>query len=219
MQLNWIVDYSQNKLTLNIENHRYETVDGGQNIFKYTDNVFVKRIRQFPEMPDDWVQPHMDSPKITTGDEWPDEVDWLVENYTHIVGEKYLVKTYREKDGSITNENFVRGAGVNNLTDLISVNRLGQPASVQERWDWIELALASIDNMPDNIHTIDPNITNAPYGLVWGKHKETHVIHRYGSTQHCPCHVFPKIYVPVIISEENLLADVQKYNGHMSGNI
>lgn len=215
MQLDWVVDYSQNKLTLEIGNHLYETVDGGQNIFKYTDNVFVKRIRQFADMPDDWIQPHMDTPMGSSNDEWPDELDWIIENYSHIVGEKHFLKTYRNRDGSITTESFVRGMGVNNPTDLISVNRLGQPASVQERWDWEGIASAEISNMPQDIHTVDPNIDNAQSGLTWSRHKDTNVIQRHGTSQNCPCHVFPQIYVPVTILEENLTEDIQQYNGKM----
>ena len=52
MQLDWVPDYSENKLTLEIDNIKYITLDGGQNIDKYIDNEFNKRIRQFPEQAD-----------------------------------------------------------------------------------------------------------------------------------------------------------------------
>ena len=53
MQLDWVVDYSQNKLTFEIDNLRYETVDGGQNIYKYQDGELVQRLRQYPDHPED----------------------------------------------------------------------------------------------------------------------------------------------------------------------
>ena len=52
MQLDWVIDYSENRLTFEIDNLRYTTVDGGQNIYKYVDGVETKRIRQFPNEAD-----------------------------------------------------------------------------------------------------------------------------------------------------------------------
>ncbi len=70
MQLDWVVDYSQNKLTLELDNIVYQTFDGGQNIDKYIDGEFDKRIRQYPYKPHDWVQPHMEKPPSAEFDEW-----------------------------------------------------------------------------------------------------------------------------------------------------
>ena len=35
MELNWVVNYDENRLTFEVDNLRYTTVDGGQNIKKY----------------------------------------------------------------------------------------------------------------------------------------------------------------------------------------
>lgn len=201
MQLDWVPDYSENKLTLEIDNIKYITLDGGQNIDKYIEGEFNKRIRQFPEQADDWLQPHMETPLNASLDEWCAELDWLIETYPDIVGQRHLVLTYREKDGSITNTEHVRGQGANNLEDLISVNRIGIPASVQERWDWTELAVSYTP------------IENAPMGLAWSEHKETGQIIRHGHNQNCPCHVFPQIYKPVTIEKENLTEDITSFGG------
>lgn len=212
MQLDWQIIYEENKLVFEIENHRYETIDGGQNIHKYVDGEFVARLRQFPEKPDDWLQPHMLQPMSAPLDQWLPEIDYLIETFPQL-GEKHFVKTYRQRDGSIIEEDSVRGMGVNNLTDLISVNRLGQPAFVQERWDWTELANVVYENIPSIILQQDTNINKAPVGLCWGKHNETGIIQRYGNSQNCPCHVFPQIYQPVTLSEEEWKEDVVRYNG------
>ena len=60
-QLNWLHDYDTDITSLDIDNIRYETVDGGQNIYKYVDGELVKRLRQFPEEADDFIsKPFMD---------------------------------------------------------------------------------------------------------------------------------------------------------------
>ena len=124
---------------------KYTTVDGGQNIDKYIDGEFDRRIRQFPEKPEDWLQPHMSPPMAPDNDEWGPEIDWLIQTYPEQLGERCDSYEYRERDGSITTETFVRGQGANNWEDLISVNRLGQPASVQERWDWNQIAVSNLE--------------------------------------------------------------------------
>ena len=211
MQLDWVSNYEENRLTFEIDNLKYTTVDGGQNIDKYVDGEFNKRIRQFPDKPADWLQPHMSPPMVPEFDEWSDEINWLLKQYPEQLGERCYHHNdnrdsyqYKERDGSITTETFVRGQGVNNWVDLISVNRLGMPASVQERWDWIEIA-KSLDK-----------VENAPNGLAWSKHKDTGEILRHGQAQNCPCHVFPQIYVPVVILKEELESDVAKFGGRIA---
>lgn len=214
MQLDWVVDYSQNKLTFEIDNLRYETVDGGQNIYKYQDGELVQRLRQYPDHPEDYIQPFSPQPPEAPLDEWISEVDYLLQTYPQL-GEKHFVKTYRERDGSITTENFVRGMGVNNLDDLISVNRLGQPASIQEKWEWDELAsVSNLDDIPRNMFQEDENLQYATVGISWFRHKETGIIERAGSSQNCPCHVFPTIYPPVEIHPDDLDDDIARYGGH-----
>ena len=201
MQLDWVPNYSENRLTFEIDNLKYTTVDGGQNIDKYIDGEFDRRIRQFSEKPEDWLQPHMSPPMSPESDEWGPEIDWLIQTYPEQLGERCDSYEYRERDGSITTETFIRGQGANNWEDLISVNRLGQPASVQERWDWNQIAVSSLV------------VENAPNGLTWSKHIETGEIIRHGTSQNCPCHVFPQIYVPVVISEEDLKEDITSFGG------
>ena len=201
MQLDWVPNYEENRLTFEIDNLKYTTVDGGQNIDKYIDGEFDKRIRQFPEKPADWIQPHMSPPMVPTNDEWGPEIDWLIQTYPEQLGERCDSYKYKERDGSITTETFVRGQGANNWDDLISVNRIGIPASVQERWDWTVIAKSN------------DKTENAPQGLSWSKHNDTGEIIRHGSSQNCPCHVFPAIYVPVVVDEEDLQNDLANFNG------
>ena len=203
MQLDWVSNYSENRLTFEIDNLKYTTVDGGQNIEKYIDGEFDKRIRQFPNEPEDWLQPHKEQPTSADNDEWCAELNWLLKTYPEELGERCESYEYRERDGSITTETFVRGQGANNWDDLVSVNRIGIPASVQERWDWTELAKSHIKRK------------NAPYGLTWSKHNDTNEIIRHGSLQNCPCHVFPQIYVPVVINEEDLQEDLTNFGGSL----
>tara|TARA_R110000764_G_scaffold233647_1_gene326978 strand:+ start:142 stop:801 length:660 start_codon:yes stop_codon:yes gene_type:complete len=213
MQLDWQAVYDENKLVLDIENLHYETIDGGQNIDKYIDGVFDKRIKQYPDMPVNWTHGYSPIPPVAEKDEWPVEVQWLIEQ-GHTTPLYIESTTYKEKDGSFTTESFIRGSGHNNLDDLQSVNRLGQPASVQERWDWDIIAECDSWTMGllDFTVTDDPDIKYAVAGIVWLRHKETNEITRAGSSQHCPCHVFPQIYRPVVIAEEDLASDLAKYN-------
>ena len=81
------------------------------------------------------------------------------------------------------------------------MNRIGIPASVQERWDWTVIAKSN------------DKTENAPQGLSWSKHNDTGEIIRHGSSQNCPCHVFPAIYVPVVVDEEDLQNDLANFNG------
>lgn len=207
MQLDWVPNYEENRLTFEIDNLRYTTVDGGQNIDKYIDGEFNKRIRQFPEKPADWLQPHMSPPMEAPGDEWCAELQWLLDTYPNIIGARHDSYEYRLRDGSTITESFVRGQGVNNLDDLIGVNRLGIPASVQERWDWTEIAQTGYCTLED------AKFKEAPHGLSWSKHNDTGEIIRHGSGQNCPCHVFPEIYVPVVIDEDVFIEDLAKFGG------
>lgn len=199
MELYWHPNYEENRLTFEIDNLLYTTVDGGQNIDKFENGVFVKRLRQHPTMPADWIAPSANPPIETPGpDEWLEELDWLLETYPEQLGKKYLLKTYRERDGSLTESSHVRGHGVNNQRDLISVNRLGMLASIQERWDWDTIA-----------YCITPQ-ENSSEGIEWSIHKETKELWRHGRTQNCPCHVFPVIYPPVKIN--SFWEDVKQFD-------
>ena len=79
MQLDWVMDYTENRLTFEIDDLRYTTVDGGQNIYKYVDGEETARIRQFPHKADDYLAPMQSPPVESEGhDQWADELIWLV---------------------------------------------------------------------------------------------------------------------------------------------
>ena len=205
MQLDWVIDYSENRLTFEIDNLRYTTVDGGQNIYKYVDGELEKRIRQFPEKFDEYLAPMQTPPVESPYDEWPSELHWLVATYPEELGEDLHLSDIREfqmRDGSFEIFDFMPGLGPNNREDRIMVNRMGIPANVQERWDWNLIGMSDREQSEDSM-----------FGTVWLRHKETGVIIRAGGGQCVPCHVFPKVIPPVTIELKDLKNDVQNFNG------
>ena len=103
MQLDWVMDYTENRLTFEIDNLRYTTVDGGQNIYKYVDDVETTRIRQFPSQADDYLAPMQSPPVDSPNDEWPDELIWLVKNYPEELGEalsRSAILDFQQRDGT-----------------------------------------------------------------------------------------------------------------------
>lgn len=206
MELNWVVNYEENRLTFEIDNLRYTTVDGGQNIYKYVDGVETTRIRQFPNMPDDYVAPMQSPPVEAPEDEWSSEMNWLADNYPEELGENLStseIRDFQQRDGSFLTLDFMPGMGPNNREDRIMVNRMGIPASVQERWDWNIIASST-----------EPQ-ENSMFGTVWLKHITTGEIIRAGANQCVPCHVFPTILKPVTINEDDFEQDVQDFGGHI----
>ena len=206
MELNWVVNYEENRLTFEIDNLRYTTVDGGQNIYKYVDGVETTRIRQFPNMPDDYVAPMQSPPVEAPEDEWSSEMNWLTDNYPEELGENLCtseIRDFQQRDGSFLTLDFMPGMGPNNREDRIMVNRMGIPASVQERWDWNIIASST-----------EPQ-ENSMFGTVWLKHITTGEIIRAGANQCVPCHVFPTILKPVTINEDDFEQDVQDFGGHI----
>jgi len=206
MELNWVVNYDENRLTFEIDNLRYTTVDGGQNIYKYVDGVETTRIRQFPNMPDDYVAPMQSPPVEAPEDEWSSEMNWLTDNYPEELGENLCtseIRDFQQRDGSFLTLDFMPGMGPNNREDRIMVNRMGIPASVQERWDWNIIASSE-----------EPQ-ENSMFGTVWLKHITTGEIIRAGASQCVPCHVFPTILKPVTINEDDFEQDVQDFGGHI----
>jgi hypothetical protein len=204
MQLDWVMDYTENRLTFEIDNLRYTTVDGGQNIYKYVDDVETTRIRQFPSQADDYLAPMQSPPVDSPNDEWPDELIWLVKNYPEELGEDLsgsAILDFQQRDGTFETYESMPGFGPNNRTDKISVNRMGIPANIQERWDWDTVAIS------------DDAVEDSMFGLMWLKHRTTSEIIRAGSSQCVPCHVFPKVIKPVVIELENLEQDVQDFGG------
>lgn len=206
MELNWVVNYEENRLTFEIDNLLYTTVDGGQNIYKYVDGVETTRIRQFPNMPDDYVAPMQSPPVEAPEDEWSSEMNWLTDNYPEELGENLCtseIREFQQRDGSFLTLDFMPGMGPNNREDRIMVNRMGIPASVQERWDWNIIASSE-----------EPQ-ENSMFGTVWLKHITTGEIIRAGASQCVPCHVFPTILKPVTINEDDFEQDVQDFGGHI----
>ena len=204
MQLEWVVDYTENRLTFEIDNLRYTTVDGGQNIYKFVDGVETTRFRQFPTEADDYIAPMQSPPVDSPHDEWPDELHWLVDTYPEELGEDLHESDIREfqmRDGSFKTFDFMPGMGPNNREDRIMVNRMGIPASIQERWDWDQIG-ESHEPQQDSM-----------FGTVWLKHITTGEIIRAGAAQCVPCHVFPKVVKPVIIELDDLEQDVQDFGG------
>lgn len=204
MQLDWVMDYTENRLTFEIDNLRYTTVDGGQNIYKYVDGVETTRLRQFPHMPDDYLAPSQSPPVETDGiDEWSNELEQLVTAYPEELGEFLPATEYRQQDGTLEDVGVVLGLGQNNAIDKLSVNRMGIPSNIQERWDWVQIAWAT-----------DPT-ENSIFGLVWLKHNDTGEIIRAGASQCVPCHVFPKVEVPVVVDSADFEQDVQDFDGNI----
>ena len=210
MQLDWVMDYTENRLTFEIDNLRYTTVDGGQNIYKYVDDVETTRIRQFPSQADDYLAPMQSPPVDSPNDEWPDELIWLVKNYPEELGEDLSrsdILDFQQRDGTFETYTSMPGFGPNNRTDKISVNRMGIPANIQERWDWDTVAIS------------DDAVEDSMFGIEWIKHRTTGEIIRIGSSQCVPCHVFPKVIKPVVIKLENLEQDVQDFGGYLTGSL
>jgi len=204
MQLDWVVDYAENRLTFEIDNLRYTTVDGGQNIYKYVDGVETARIRQFSNEPTDYLAPSQSPPVDSSNDEWPDEMFWLVANYPEELGEDLSrsdILDFQQRDGTFETYESMPGFGPNNRTDKITVNRMGIPANIQERWDWQEIAYS------------DTPTENSIFGVSWLKHKDTGEIIRAGASQCVPCHVFPKVEFPEVIDPADFEQDVQDFGG------
>ena len=202
MQLDWVMDYTENRLTFEIDNLRYTTVDGGQNIYKYVDDVETRRLRQFPHMPDDYLAPSQSPPvNAPEDDEWPDELTQLITAYPEELGEFLPATEYRQQDGTLKDFGVELGLGQNNAIDKLSVNRMGIPSNIQERWDWVQVALS------------DTPTENSIFGIVWLKHKDTGEVIRAGASQCLPCHVFPKVESPVVVDPADFEQNVQDFDG------
>jgi len=202
-QLNWTHDYETETTSFEIDNLRYETNDGGQNIRKYIDGEYSYTLRQFPEEAEDFLQDYLGGGqfKECPNDEWPSEMIWLVETYPEQLGEFHRVTAYRDRNGNIVEHDRVLGYGANNLDDLIPINRLGQPASIQERWGFTTIAISN--QTPEN----------AQEGIEWVMDNTTNKIYRIGAGQCYPCHVYPKVYKPVEIPHGEFHSDVTNFNG------
>jgi hypothetical protein len=78
---------------------------------------------------------------------------------------------------------------------------MGIPSNIQERWDWVQVALS------------DTPTENSIFGIVWLKHKDTGEVIRAGASQCLPCHVFPKVESPVVVDPADFEQNVQDFDG------
>lgn len=190
MLLNWNYDLDTKRLTLTIDDDLfYTSVDAGKTIEKYFKSEKVAVL--------------LDERTTDKGiiDEWSEELKWLSDNYSHIVGKLYCpwVFGYREKDGSIADVGKSRGQGVVSPENPISLNRLGIPANISEWWDY-------------DIIAFGPGIDDAssPRGIVWYQHKTNKTIIRTScSNGPFPDHIFPVIHGPYTVN----IDDVKKNRG------
>ncbi len=112
------------------------------------------------------------------------------------------------RDGLIVDQGKWRGTGVNNLTDKISTNRIGIPASVQEWWDYEDIG--RIDKAFD-----EPGLSN---GKLYKVHTETGKIYVTGTENPpIPCCAYPITYGPIEITKEELLEASEHPNWCSSG--
>lgn len=204
MQLNWVYDPNTRISRVDItDNLYYTTNDGGQTIKKYVNGMLEKELHKYgPDLKfteTSWTGSHIDNISM---DEWTDEVVWLSDNYSHIVGKLYRHwdKGYLNQNGEIEDVGVHRGMGVISPELPIAVNRICQPASVQEMWDYEKIAEAD----------------TSPYedcrggGLKWMKHKITGQIYRMGNKLvPYPCCAFPSIHGPWPVD----LDDITKHGG------
>jgi len=220
MKIDWQYDPATRVMHFTVgDNLRYESVDGGQNIKKYNNGELVKTISKYPTMNGESIL-NMDGTRIwekvkelnidETLDEWPVELEWLLENHSDEIGEMYTnyVDGYKTRDGLIVDQGKWRGTGVDNLTDKISTNRIGIPASVQEWWDYEDIG--RIDKAFD-----EPGLSN---GKLYKVHTETGKIYVTGTENPpIPCCAYPITYGPIEITKEEVLEASEHPNWCSSG--
>jgi hypothetical protein len=206
MQLKWTYDVANRLATTTItDNLYYTTPDGGQTINKYVDGVLVKSFHKYGEenkfthVTDDTGH-HMvvDSSQV---DEWPEEVEWLARNHGDVVGELYSDwdKGFLNVNGDIDDVGKLRGFGITNPDDKISINRLCCPANEVEWWDWETIAMG-----PD----VDDDCMDR--GTWWRRNKKTgEIVRTSGQTPPYPCCVHPVVHGPYTVDE----SDIEKNNG------
>jgi hypothetical protein len=205
-ELTWHYEHETHRQHFIVDNKMYETFDGGQNIKKYVDDVYVTTLRQYPHLPIDFIYKVDDDLSgllmIPSTDQWADEMLELIEQYPDELGEHLPIKEYRQRDNSIKTFEHVLGVGVNNLKDKIRINRMGIPDNIQENWGYEVL-----------VSWTGP-VTNSPDGLQWKQHPDTGEIIRTPAGNSFPCHVFPKVYPTEILeSKEDVIADIIKCTG------
>lgn len=209
MELKWNWDAKNKMASAYVDNTlHYKTPDGGQTIHKYVNNALVKTFHKYGS---DKKFTDYSPSGLHTGDgsvdEWPAEVQWLADNYSNKLGEfnpKYD-EGFRERDGSLVDAGKMRGFGVNNMSDKISVNRTLAAANITEWWDWDVVGVSPDDAAPEC----------QGRGTIWRKNYKTGKIVRTSSgTPPFPCCCFPVIYGPWEL-ETDLQTDLDKYNGKL----
>lgn len=199
MELKWVYDpntrISKTQITPELY---YTTNDGGQTIKKYVNNELVNTFHKYG--PDfkftetAWSGTHIDNIGL---DEWTDEVRWIAENYKDVVGEflPYWDKGFLNKNGEIEDIGKTRGMGVLSADKPISINRICQPSSVQEMWDYEEIAYTDKDVAEDCRGT----------GTRWMRHKETgQVVRMAKGLVPFPCCAFPTVHGPWPVDESDI---------------
>lgn len=216
MQLNWLYNVESKEMSLNVGDYLYKSIDGGQTILKYKNNVYVKTIKKYPSQEDSIVyedgsniRSYLRSNHIDqTEDEWPLELEWILENFGDEVGEIHeeWSEGYMNRNGELEDIGVWRGTGVNNPEDKISTNRLGIPASIQEWWDYD--LLGTLDKPSEE--------PGAGKGKRYMIHKETKKCIVTGQQNPpFPCCDFPIIHGPYEISLEEVIKISQEpeFNG------
>ncbi len=206
MELKWVYDpntrISKTEITSDLY---YTTDDGGQTIKKYVNGELVKTMHKYgPDRKFDNVAPtgiHVDN---IGQDEWPEEVIWLSETYPEKVGilYQYWQNGYKNKNGEIEDIGVERGMGILSEDNPISINRICQPASIQEWWDYDTIAQSPVD--------VDEDCGGT--GVKWIRHKVTGQIYRVGGGHPLfPCCMFPKIHGPWPVDESDIELHKGKY--------
>jgi len=204
MKLTWKYDPNTKvaKCVIN-ESLYYETPDGGQTINKYYNSQLVNVIHKYGDetLKFTTMAPagnHLNLEEFIDG--WVDEVIFLSETYPDIVGKLYLSwkNGFKNKDGNIEGVGELRGFGVNDLEDMLSINRLCIPSNITEWWDWDIIAFKDQRE----------NETFYEKRLCWKKNRTTGEVVRVGDGQSpVPCCVFPLIHGPWPVEESDIEAN------------
>jgi len=182
---------------------RYETPDGGQTINKFVDGELVSTFHKFgPDKKFTGADPQGSGrfgiPADEIYDDWPAEVMWIAKTYPDVVGE--LIpdwdKGFLNKNGEIEDIGKKRGMGVVSSDKPVSINRICQPAWVQEWWDWDTVAVNPNKKLDENCH----------FGIEWKRNKATGKIVRIGNGHpQVPCCVFPHLHGPYEVTADDIV--------------
>lgn len=199
MELKWVYDpntkISKTQITPELY---YTTNDGGQTIKKYVNNELVNTFHKYgPDFKSTDTALTGVHTTVQGLDEWIPEIHWIAENYKEIVGEFFPLwdKGFLNKNGEIEDVGVHRGMGILSVEQPISINRIGQPATIQEQWDYDVIATST--------KNLDEDCRGS--GLKWLRHKETGQIYRLGgSAPLYPCCAFPTIHGPWPVDESDI---------------